>query len=287
MDVEPVIATEWPAPAKLNLFLHICGRRTDGYHLLQTVFQLLDYGDILRVSLRDDGLIRRTVELPGIPEDDDLCMRAARLLQQRSGCRLGADIQIDKRLPIGGGLGGGSSDAATTLVALNALWGTGFDVDTLSHLGLQLGADVPVFVRGLSSWGESIGEELSPIELGSRWYAVVSPEVQVSTEQVFTASELTRDTPRITMSAFRAGLARNDCEPVVRRLYPEVAQALDWMAGFGDARLTGTGGCVFVAFDSEREARAVCAQVPAPWRAFVARGVDVSPLRRAAECQAA
>lgn len=282
-----MMPTEWPAPAKLNLFLHICGRRSDGYHLLQTVFQLLDYGDSLRFTPRSDGLVRRVSDLPGVPAEEDLCVRAARLLQQAAGSGLGADIHIDKRLPIGGGLGGGSSDAATTLVALNALWGLGYDTQTLSRLGLRLGADVPVFVHGLSSWGESIGEELSPLELGSPWYVVVSPEVQVSTQQVFTAAELTRDSSPITMSAFRAGLVRNDCEPIVRRLYPEVAQALDWLAQFGDARLTGTGGCVFAVFDSERQARAVCAQTPAPWRAFVARGVDVSPLRHVVERQAA
>ncbi len=281
------MATEWPAPAKLNLFLHICGRRADGYHLLQTVFQLLDYGDTLRVSPRADGKIRRVAELPEVPEDEDLCLRAARLLQQETGCRLGADIHIDKRLPIGGGLGGGSSDAATALVALNALWRTGLDVDALSRLGLRLGADVPVFVRGLSAWGEGVGERLSPVRLGSRWYLVVAPGVSVSTGRVFAAPELTRNTPRITMSAFRAGRVRNDCEPVVRGLYPEVARALDWLAQFGEARLTGTGGCVFAAFATEPEARAVCEQVPPPWQAFVARGVDVSPLRRVAAAQAA
>ena len=281
------MATEWPAPAKLNLFLHICGRRADGYHLLQTVFQLLDYGDTLRVSPRADGKIRRVAELPEVPEDEDLCLRAARLLQQETGCRLGADIHIDKRLPIGGGLGGGSSDAATALVALNALWRTGLDVDALSRLGLRLGADVPVFVRGLSAWGEGVGERLSPVRLGSRWYLVVAPGVSVSTGRVFAAPELTRNTPRITMSAFRAGRVRNDCEPVVRGLYPEVARARDWLAQFGEARLTGTGGCVFAAFATEPEARAVCEQVPPPWQAFVARGVDVSPLRRVAAAQAA
>lgn len=282
-----MIPTEWPAPAKLNLFLHICDRREDGYHLLQTVFQLLDYGDSLQFSLRSDGRVRRVSDLPGIPAAEDLAVRAARLLQKTARCRLGVDIHIDKRLPIGGGLGGGSSNAATTMVALNKLWNTGLDVEALSQLGLQLGADVPVFIRGLSSWGENIGDELTPLELGTRWYVVVSPEVQVSTQQVFTASGLTRDTPRITMSAFRADQVRNDCEPVVRRLHPEVAQALDWLAQFGQARLTGTGGCVFAVFGSERQARAVCAQAPAPWKAFVARGVDVSPLRRVTERQAA
>jgi 4-diphosphocytidyl-2-C-methyl-D-erythritol kinase len=288
-------ALEWPAPAKLNLFLHVCGRRPDGYHLLQTVFQLLDYGDVLRFRIRDDGSIGRATELPGVPEQDDLCVRAARLLQHESGCRLGADIELDKRLPLGGGLGGGSSDAATTLVALNALWRTGLDLDALSALGLRLGADVPVFVRGMSSWGEGVGEQLRPIELGAHWYLVVSPEVPVSTARVFGARELTRNTPRITMAAFRAGLATaalrstvgNDCEPVVRQLYPDVARALDWLGQFADARLTGTGGCVYAAFDTEQAARVVCRQVPPPWRAFVAQGVDVSPLRRAVERLAA
>lgn len=277
----------WPAPAKLNLFLHVCDRRPDGYHLLQTVFQLLDFGDTLRFTVRRDSAIRRVTELPDIPEQTDLCVRAARLLQQETGCPRGVDIEVEKRLPLGGGLGGGSSDAATTLVALNSLWNTGLDVDALSRLGLSLGADVPVFVRGFSAWGEGVGEQLSPVELGSRWYVVVAPNVEVSTASVFTAAELTRDTPRIKMSAFRAGLARNDCEPVVRGLYPEVARALDWLAQFGESRLTGTGGCVFAAFATEQEAHRVCAEVPAPWRGFVARGVDVSPLRLAVERRAA
>lgn len=282
-----MIAGEWPAPAKLNLFLHVCGRRADGYHLLQTVFQLLDFGDVLRFAPRPDGAIRRVKDLPGVPADDDLCVRAARLLQAATGTTQGVDIELDKRLPLGGGLGGGSSDAATTLVALNALWDTGLDTPALARLGLQLGADVPVFVHGLSSWGEGVGERLSPVELGSMWYLVLFPAVHVATGRVFAAPELTRNTPQITMSAFRAGRVRNDCEPVVRALYPEVAQALDWLAEFGKARLTGTGGCVFAAFASEQDAQAVCAQVPAPWRAFVARGVDVSPLRLALERRAA
>lgn len=277
----------WPAPAKLNLFLHVCDRRPDGYHLLQTVFQLLDFGDMLRFSVRPDSVVRRVTALPGIPEETDLSVRAACLLQQETGCRRGVDIEIDKRLPLGGGLGGGSSDAATTLVALNSLWNTGLDIEALSRLGLRLGADVPVFVRGFSAWGEGVGEQLSPVELGSRWYVVVAPNVEVSTARVFAAAELTRNTPRIKMSAFRAGLARNDCEPVVRGLYPEVARALDWLAQFGESRLTGTGGCVFAAFATEQEAQSVCARAPSPWRAFAARGVDVSPLRLAVERRAA
>ncbi len=278
---------EWPAPAKLNLFLHVCGRRADGYHELQTVFQLLDYGDSLRFRVRDDGVVTRRPELPGVPEAEDLCVRAARCLQAATGTSLGVDIELIKRLPIGGGIGGGSSDAATTLVALNTLWRTGLTVDELAALGLTLGADVPVFVRGRSAWGEGVGERLQPVALEPRWYLVLFPGCAVHTGKVFADPELTRNTPRITMAAFRAGLARNDCEPVVRRLYPEVGQALDWLGQHAPARLTGTGGCVFAAFTEEASARAVLAQVPARWQAFVARGVDISPLWLAVECQAA
>lgn len=278
---------DWPAPAKLNLFLHVCGRRDDGYHNLQTVFQLLDFGDRLRFKLRSDGLIHRMSPLPGVPDGEDLCVQAASLLQQVTGCALGADIHLDKVIPVGGGLGGGSSNAATTLVALNALWRTGLDTMQLATLGLRLGADVPVFVHGASSWAEGIGEELTPITLGAHWYTVLSPGLEVSTERVFTDPELTRDNLAITISAFRGGQTRNDCEPVVRRLHPEVSQALDWLGQFGESRLTGTGACVFVAFDTEEEARMVSAQVPARWQAFVARGVDVSPLRRKVEHQTA
>jgi 4-diphosphocytidyl-2-C-methyl-D-erythritol kinase len=280
-------AASWPAPAKLNLFLHVCGRREDGYHLLQTVFQLLDHGDSLSFDIREDGRIQRLTPVPGVAADDDLCVRAARLLQAETGTCLGADIRLDKRLPMGGGLGGGSSDAATTLVALNALWRLGLDEDVLAQLGLRLGADVPVFVRGRSAWGEGVGELLEPVSLGPSWYLVISPGCQISTARVFTAPELTRNTPRIKMAAFRAGQARNDCEPVVRALYPEVGKALDWLANHGPAQLTGTGDCVFARFADEAEARRVLDAVPAPWRAFVAQGVDVSPLRLAASSRAA
>lgn len=277
----------WPAPAKLNLFLHVCGRRADGYHLLQTLFQLLDYGDELSFSIRRDGALNRLSELPGVPPEQDLCLRAARLLREVTGTGLGADIGVIKRLPMGGGLGGGSSDAATTLVALNELWGTGLDIDVLAELGLRLGADVPVFVRGFSAWAEGVGERLQPLKLDPSWYLVVHPGCEVSTAQVFSDPELTRDTPRMTMSAFRAGRVRNDCEPVVRRLSPEVGKALDWLGEFAPARLTGTGGCVFAAFAEEAQARRVLALVPAGWHAFVARGVDESPLRLAVQRRAA
>lgn len=269
----------WPAPAKLNLFLHITGRRSDGYHLLQTLFQLLDYGDRLRFTPRDDGRIVRAGELEGVPAAQDLCVRAAQRLQAEAAVTEGVTIELDKRLPLGGGLGGGSSDAATTLIALNALWGLDWPVPRLAELGLALGADVPVFVHGRSAWAEGVGELLEPVELPSQWYLVLHPGSHVSTASVFARPELTRHTPRIKMAAFRAGQARNDCEPVVRALYPEVDQALNWLSGYGAARLTGTGACIFAAFPGETAAREVLAQVPRHWQAFVARGVNTSPLR--------
>lgn len=278
-------STSWPAPAKLNLFLHVVGRRPNGYHELQTLFQLLDVGDSLRFRLRDDGRIERRSPLAGVPAEQDLCVRAASLLQQVSGTRLGVDIELCKRLPMGGGLGGGSSDAATVLVALNQLWNAGLDEERLAELGLALGADVPVFVRGRSAWAEGVGERLEPVKLPELWYVVLHPGCEVSTAAVFSAPELTRNTPRIRMSAFRAGQARNDCEPVVRAQHPEVGRALDWLAGFGQARLTGTGACVFAAFDDEAAARKVLAHVPLPWQGFVARGVNESPLRSRLQSQ--
>jgi 4-diphosphocytidyl-2-C-methyl-D-erythritol kinase len=263
----------WPAPAKLNLFLHITGRRADGYHELQTVFQLLDWGDELNFSLRDDGRIVRLQPLQGIADDEDLCVRAARLLQAESGCRLGAGIELVKRLPLGGGLGGGSSDAATTLVALNVLWDTQLTADELAELGRRLGADVPVFVHGRSAWAEGVGERLTPLALVPSWYLVVVPDCHVATAEIFNASELTRDSKPITIPDFLAGRTRNDCEPVVTGRYPEVAEALGLLRGAG--RMSGTGACVFAAFEDASKARQA---LPAGWRGFVARGVDRSPL---------
>lgn len=271
-------AAAWPAPAKLNLMLRIVGRRADGYHLLQTVFQLLDFGDALRFAVRPDGEVRRLGEVPGVAPEADLVVRAARLLQQETGCRLGADVAVDKRLPMGGGLGGGSSDAATTLLALNRLWGLGLDQARLAALGLRLGADVPVFVWGRSAWSEGVGELLTPLELPEAWYAVVRPPCAVSTGAVFADPELTRNSPVTTISAFFAGSRENDCLPVVRRRYPAVAAALDWLGRFGDARLTGTGSCVFAAFERESDARAVIAALPADHVGFAARGIDRSPV---------
>lgn len=275
--------SRYPAPAKLNLFLHVVGRRSDGYHLLQTVFRFIDYGDELAFHVREDTLIRRTTQLPGIAEDSDLCVRAARLLQQHTGCRLGADIQLVKRLPLGGGLGGGSSDAATTLIALNRLWKTGVSREDLQGLGLKLGADVPVFVFGRSAFAEGIGERLQELVLEPAWYLVLVPEAAVSTAEIFSAAELTRSTNAITIAAFSAGpghmfTGRNDLEPVVVRRYPQVARSLEWLRRYGDARMTGSGACVFCAFGSEAQAARVFSELPEGMRGFVARGLDRHPL---------
>jgi len=276
----------WPAPAKLNLMLRITGRREDGYHLLQSVFQFLDYGDRLRLRRRDDGRIRRAGLLPGVPEADDLVVRAARLLQAAARVDLGVDIRLEKRLPMGGGLGGGSSDAATTLVVLNRLWGIDYPVDHLARLGLRLGADVPVFVRGFAAWAEGVGECLTPVELPQPWYLVVTPLCHVATAAIFCDPDLTRDSPPITIRDFLAGSAINDCVPVVCRRFPEVAGAMAWLGQFAQARLTGTGGCVFAEFAREDAAREVLKMAPEGYRAFVARGVNRSPLMAAIERRA-
>lgn len=274
--------TAWPAPAKLNLFLRVTGRRADGYHELQTVFRLLNWGDEVRLRVRDDGDIRRLRGAGGVSEPEDLAVRAARLLQRHAGCVAGADIAVDKRVPLGGGLGGGSSDAATVLVALNHLWGLGLDEDALAGLGRQLGADVPVFVRGRSAWAEGVGEQLSPIGLPPRHFVVLDPGEAVSTGALFQAPELTRNAPRATISSFVSGEAgENAFEPVVRTRHPRVAEALDWLGGFGRARLSGSGGCVFLELRSLAKAYAVADRCPNPFRAHVASGTDVSPLRDA------
>jgi 4-diphosphocytidyl-2-C-methyl-D-erythritol kinase len=273
--------TVWPAPAKLNLFLHLVGRRDDGYHLLQTVFQLLDWGDEVRLRVRDDGAIRRVDPLRGVADEADLGVRAARALKDVSGCGLGADIAIEKRVPIGGGLGGGSSDAATVLVALNALWNTGLDEDALAAIGARLGADVPVFVRGRSAWAEGIGEILAPLALPERWYLVVDPGVSVPTRELFQVPELTRNSPQLTIPLFVSGAPTgNAFLPVVRGRFPAVAAALDWLQRFGEARLSGSGGCVFAAFPSREAGAAALAEIPGGMRAWLARGVDESPLRQ-------
>ncbi len=268
----------WPAPAKLNLFLHVVGRRADGYHLLQTVFRLIDLVDWIELSPREDGAIRLAAPLPGVPEDADLTVRAARLLQEVGAVRMGVTIRVAKRIPIGGGLGGGSSDAATTLIALDELWGTGLSRAELSALAVRLGADVPFFLLGRNAFAEGIGERLTPLDLGPAWYVVITPQVAVSTREIFSSTALTRDTKPLTITAFFAGLGRNDLEPVVCGRFPQVARALEWLKGFGDARMSGSGASVFAAFRTESEARAVVARIPGEWRGIAVRGLDRHPL---------
>ena len=274
------------APAKLNLMLHIVGRRADGYHLLQTVFQLLDYGDLLHFKVHPHSAIELTPDLADVELQDNLVYRAARLLQQASGTALGAAITLEKILPMGGGLGGGSSDAATTLLALNRLWQTAFSIDQLAALGEQLGADVPVFVRGHSAWAEGIGEQLQAIDIADSWYLVIKPDCHVSTQQVFSHKQLTRNTPPITIAAFFGQGGHNDCEPVVRGLYPAVDQAIKWLqnaAPNSAAQLTGTGACVFARTADEESARQLLSKLPAELEGFVARGVNRSPAHQALE----
>lgn len=273
-----------PAPAKLNLFLHITGRRNDGYHLLQTVFQLLDFGDELSFSLRDDEQILLHSELADVPTEQNLVVRAARLLQNHCPFPQGADITLAKHLPMGGGLGGGSSDAATTLLGLNRLWDLQLSVDELARLGLQLGADVPVFVRGHSSWAEGIGEQLNPIELPTQWFVVLTPDCSINTAEIFNAEQLTRNTPAITIAAFLQGgsqiATRNDCQPVVEQGYPAVKNLLEWLSTHAACRMTGTGASVFAAFSTREQAEAVLAQKPSGVSGFVAKGVNMSPVHR-------
>lgn len=282
----------FPAPAKLNLFLHVVGRRNDGYHLLQSAFRFIDHADTVWLSTREDGRIVRKTALPGVPEECDLTLRAARLLQAESGCAQGAEIALEKRLPMGGGLGGGSSDAATVLLALNHLWQLDMSRATLQKIALRLGADVPVFIFGRSAFAEGVGEVLSPIALPPAWYVVLTPPVAVATAAVFAAPELTRDTPGIKMSDFLAGVGpevrdelfgRNDLQAVVTAKHPEVARHLDWLgqqalAWGGEARMTGSGACVFLPTPDEACARAIMGRLPPDMHGFTARGLDEHPL---------
>lgn len=268
----------WPAPAKLNLFLHITGRRADGYHELQTVFQFLDFGDDLAFTRRSDGLIRRAGGPQAIAEADDLVVRAARTLQHAAATPWGADITLHKRIPIGGGLGGGSSDAATTLVALNQLWQANLSLDRLTALGLTLGADVPVFLRGAAAWAEGVGEKLLPVTLAEPWYLVVTPQVVVPTGSIFSAPELQRDCTPVTLADYRAGRCGNVCEPVTFARFPEVRRTHAVLSAFGAARMSGTGASCFVAFTSRDAARRAQEQLPGLGKSFVARGINHSPL---------
>ena len=268
----------WPAPAKLNLFLHILGRRPDGYHELQTAFQFLDLCDELTFEARADGRIERTRGVAEIPAGSDLAVRAAQALREATGASQGVSIAVDKRIPLQAGLGGGSSDAATTLIALNQLWNTGLDRPALARIGLTLGADVPVFVGGKAAFGEGVGERLTPIEPPEPDYVIIHPGCGIATAEIFQAPELTRNSDAITIRAFLRDGGRNDCEGVVRRRYPEVARALDWLGQFGQARLTGTGACMFVAVESRARAEEICRTIPKGWRGFACRGRNRSPL---------
>lgn len=281
--MHPRILKNCLAPAKLNLFLHVTGRRPDGYHLLQTVFQLLDHGDVLHFEMRDDGVICRTTEVPGVPADSDLIVRAARLLQATlpQGARPGANIAIEKRLPLGGGLGGGSSDAATTLLALNHLWHAGLDRQQLMDLGLQLGADVPFFIFGSNAFAAGVGEELTPVATPQGWYVVLEPGVSVPTPTIFSSKELTRNTKVVTITDFSTspvGFGKNDLQAVAAKLFPKVAEAITWLQQYGDARMTGSGACVFCFFAHEPDADKVLKAVPAHWKAWKARAIAQHPL---------
>jgi 4-diphosphocytidyl-2-C-methyl-D-erythritol kinase len=281
-----------PAPAKLNLFLHVNGRRADGYHLLQTVFQLIDHGDTLHFTLRDDSVLRRVTDLPGVPEETDLIIRAARLLQAEVLRRQGAlprgvDIAIDKILPMGGGLGGGSSDAATTLMALNKLWNAGLDRQELMALGLPLGADIPFFIFGQTAFAEGVGEAMRPVRAPDCWYVVIEPGVAVPTAAIFCSEYLTRDTPPVIITDFSShlenrnglkGFGKNDLQQVATSLFPPVAEAIEWLGAYGDARMTGSGACVFSAVATEAEADAVLEKVPAKWKAWKAKALERHPI---------
>jgi 4-diphosphocytidyl-2-C-methyl-D-erythritol kinase len=268
-----------PAPAKLNLFLHVIGRRSDGYHLLQTAFRLIDRSDRLTFFPREDGAIRLENPVPGVADSENLVIRAAQLLQPRAGRPGGVTIRVEKILPTGGGLGGGSSDAATTLLALNCLWDAGLTTDELAQIGVSLGADVPVFIHGENAFGEGIGERLTPIAFPEAWYLVLTPQVCIHTRDIFDDTTLTRDTQPIKIAAFFAGQQTvNDLEPVVRRRYPAVAAHLDWLSQFSRPRLTGSGACVFAEFRREDEARAVLRQLPPTMHGFVAKGLERHPL---------
>lgn len=268
----------WPAPAKLNLFLHITGRREDGYHLLQTVFQLVDWGDSLDFRLRDDGEIRRVNVIDGVPPEQDLVVRAASALQTQTNCHLGMDIRLHKKLPMGGGVGGGSTDAATTLLALNQIWGLHLKLDQLAELAASLGADIPVFVRGRSAWGEGIGDQLQTIDLTEQWYVVVHPGVHVSTSELFASKQLTRNCRSITIADFNDGGCTNVFEPVAKALYPEIDAALNWLDRKAKvkSKMTGTGACVFTEVESESVALELLSSLPAPWRGWSAKGINRS-----------
>lgn len=269
----------WPSPAKLNLFLYITGRRADGYHDLQTLFQFIDYGDTLNFNLRNDGEIRLITSIEGVPDDQNLIIRAAKLLKSSTHCTLGADISVTKILPMGGGLGGGSSNAATVLVGLNHLWKCALSVEQLCKIGLTLGADVPVFIYGHAAFAEGVGEKLQPANPPEKWYLVAHPEVHISTPTIFSDPELVRNTPKRSLLTLLRHPFQNDCEPIARKRYPEVEQLISWLLEYAPSRLTGTGACVFAEFDTESAARDVLKKAPEWLHGFVAQGVNTSPLQ--------
>jgi 4-diphosphocytidyl-2-C-methyl-D-erythritol kinase len=278
-----MISISLPSPAKLNLFLHILDRREDGYHNLQTLFQLLDYGDQLSFSINKQSEINVISDLKDVKPQDNLVFKAARALQQATNCSWGCEIQLAKKIPMGAGLGGGSSNAATTLVGLNSLWQCNLSHDQLAEIGSDLGADIPVFVKGLSAFAEGIGDKLTPISLNPIWYLVVTPKIKVSTEQIFCHSELTRNAPAIKIRALSEELYRNDCQSVVETLYPEVKQVSDWLKRYGNPLMTGTGASVYCRFDSQQEAKKAQQTVPNSWSSFVAKGINQSPLHKQLE----
>jgi 4-diphosphocytidyl-2-C-methyl-D-erythritol kinase len=276
---------KWPAPAKINLFLHITGQRDDGYHELQTAFQFLDYVDYLEFEVTTNKDIVLDTLFEGVPHDDNLIVRAATLLQQEMNVSQGVRIRIEKHLPMGGGLGGGSSNAATVLVAMNALWQVGLSTEKLAQLGLKLGADVPVFVHGMAAWAEGVGEKLTPISPVESWFTVIVPPCHVSTQKVFSYKELTRDCEILTIPRFLSGEGINVCEEVVSNHFPPVAEALTWLSQYAKPRMTGTGACVFARFDSQAEAQQVMASMPRDWQGFMAKGCNQSPLITFLEAQ--
>lgn len=278
-----MISITLPSPAKLNLFLHILDRRDDGYHNLQTLFQILDYGDQLSFSVNKQSEINIINNIEGVAAEENLVFKAAKALQQATDCHWGSDIQLDKKLPMGAGLGGGSSNAATTLVGLNSLWQCDLSLDQLAEIGAELGADIPIFVKGFSAFAEGIGDKLTPISLDEFWYLVVTPKIKVSTEQIFCHSELTRNAPAIKIRALSEELYRNDCQSVVETLYPEVKQVLDWLKCYGNPLMTGTGASVYCRFDNQQEAKQAQQNVPNSWDSFVAKGVNQSPLHKQLE----
>ena len=273
---EPVLTL--PCPAKLNLFLHIIGQREDGYHLLQTLFQLVDFGDSLSITVTDDAKLQLKANKPELETSDNLVIKAAKLLQKHSNSTYGAKFYLEKRLPMGGGVGGGSSNAATALLGLNKLWNCELSLEELAELGAGLGADIPVFVHGRSAWAEGIGERLTPMELPNLWYVILTPPCKASTPQIFSHSELTRHTSAITIAPFPILGSKNDCEQVACQLYPEIRKALNWLNQHSQARMTGTGASIFASFESEDKARKILDIAPDELEGFVARGINKSPV---------